>query len=630
MLEDHFSKLSRWIQLESKAEADRLLERQRRASKQNAESTGESLIDLNIRDTSTGLAGRTLLTFGKANHELALPWNRLRVGTPVVISATDPPQGPALQGIVSARRQDTIQIATSHRPDGRRFRIDLAPDEQTRRRQMAAIQEVANATGRLGTLRKIFMGQRPPKFQPIRDCEFFSPQLDDSQRAAVAFALSASDLAVVHGPPGTGKTTTVVEFIRQTVAREESVLACAPSNTATDHLLKKLAAAGLKVVRLGHPARVAEELRHHALDLQVESHENTKIAKEMLQEADNLFRQADRFTRARPARNAKQDLRREAKRLLRDAKLLKKQASHQIIDGCDVVCATTALHSDLLGDRMFDWAVVDEACQSTEPGTWVPLLNAYRVLLAGDHCQLPPTVVSQTAAQEGFAVSLLERAVSHYGDHITRLLMRQYRMHETIMQFSSQQFYDGKVIADPSVAHHTLAELLAESSESDLASPAKFIDTAGTGWDEEMEPDGESRRNPSEAQFVWAKAKQLLERGLPGKDLAIIAPYAGQVRLLRSLGERHRQVEIDTVDGFQGREKEVILISLVRSNTMGEIGFLADRRRMNVALTRARRKLIVVGNSATLGSHPFYSAMLEYFENHDAYGTIWEDPLAGL
>ena len=616
--------------MESAAEADRLLERQRRASSKDAESTGESLLEMAVRDLTTGLAGRSLITFGKANLELPLPWNRLRVGVPVVISATDPPHGPALQGIVSARRKDTIQVAASHGPDGKRFRIDLAPDELTRRRQMAAVQQVATATGRLATLRKVFMGERPPKFQPLQQCQFFSPELDESQRSAVEFALSASDVAVIHGPPGTGKTTTVVEFIRQAVARGESVLACAPSNTATDHLLEKLASHGLKVVRLGHPARITERLRHHALDLQVEMHDNTKIAKEMLDEAENLFRQADRYTRARPAKHAKQELRREAKRLMRDAKLLKRQAATHILESCQIVCGTTALQSDLLEDRIFDWAVIDEACQSTEPGAWVPLLNAYRVLLAGDHCQLPPTVISQQAAQEGFAVSLQERAVERYGDDITRLLMRQYRMHESIMRFSSQHFYEGKVIADPSVAAHTLVGVVNQPDADDELRPAEFIDTAGAGWDEEIEPDGESRRNVLEAQFVWAKAKQLLDRGIGGNDLAIIAPYAGQVRLLRSLAEWHSQVEIDTVDGFQGREKEAILISLVRSNLKGEIGFLADQRRTNVALTRARRKLIVVGDSATLGGNPFYAAMLEYFENIGGYRTVWEDPLAGL
>jgi len=619
--EKHFEQLARWIEMESAAEAKRLSERKLRLSDADAERTGQSLLDLAISDGESGLAGRYLMTFVKRNRELRLPWNRLRVGSPVVVSETE--TGDNYQGVVSGKRDDWIQVALSEWPEGSMYRIDLAADEITRRRQLAAINQVRFATGRLGTLRKVLLGEREPKFQSSVDCTFFG-DLDDSQKAAVEFALTASDVAVIHGPPGTGKTTTVVELIRQAVHREQTVLACAPSNTAADNLLEKMVDAGLNVVRLGHPARVAERLREYSLDLLVENDESMEVARDMLKEAEQLFRQAGRFTRAKPQRGAKQSMRREAKELKRGARLMEKQAIQHIIDKADVVCATTTVDSELLGDRQFDYAVIDEACQSTEPGNWVPILNAYRVILAGDHCQLPPTVVSRPAADEGFAISLLEQIVERYGDDVTRLLTKQYRMHEQIMRFSSDEFYDGELIADPSVAEHRLCDLPRVAESEMTQSPVMFIDTAGSGWEEELEPDGESRRNIEEGRLVLRKVKELRDSGLLPQEIAVIAPYAAQVRWLRE-HSGDRNVEVDTVDGFQGREKEAVVISLVRSNQKGEIGFLSDTRRMNVALTRARRKLIVIGDSATLGGNAFYASLLEYFEEIGAYRSVWEE-----
>ncbi len=620
----HFERLSRMIELESAAEAQRLSERRQRLSADDAERRGETLLDLVIADQTAGLAGRQLVTFVKRNRTLSLPWTRLKVGSPVVISTTDEEGFPSRQGVVSQRRQDSIQIALSNHLDGSHFRIDLSPDELTRRRQQAAVHTVKSATGRLGTLRKVILGDRKPQFQASVSCSI-QGDLNDSQRAAVEFALAASDIAVIHGPPGTGKTTTLVELIQQLVQRENKILAVAPSNTATDHLLGKLVDVGLNVVRLGHPARVTEELRDYALDIQVENHENMTIAREMLTEADQLHRRSSRFTRAKPKRGAKQEMRRDAKELRRHARLLEKQAIDHVIDRADVVCATTSVDSELLGDRLFDVAVIDEACQCTEPAAWVPLLNAYRVVFAGDHCQLPPTVLSREAIDEGFDVSMLEQVVERYGDQVTRLLTRQYRMHDQIKQFSSDVFYDGQLISDPSVATRRLCDVNGVVDEEFTRCPTAFVDTAGSGWEEELEPDGESRRNVQEARLVLRKIRQLQQTGLDSREIAIIAPYAAQVRWLK----RHvsdRDLEIDTVDGFQGREKQAVVISLVRSNSRQEIGFLADTRRMNVALTRAKSKLIVIGDSATVGCHEFYRQLIEYFESLGSYHTVWEEP----
>jgi predicted DNA helicase len=448
--------------------------------------------------------------------------------------------------------------------------------------------------------------------------------LNASQRAAIEFALSAEDIAIIHGPPGTGKTTSVAAFIRQAVLRGEKVLACAPSNTAVDNLLERLVDCGQRIVRIGHPARVKDVLRLHTLDAMVETHDNMRLVQDLLRQAEDRYRKADRHTRAKPARGAKQDLRREARQLKAESRQLEQQAIDHVLDRADVVCATTSIDDAVLGDRVFDWVVIDEACQCTESACWVPLQRGQRVLLAGDHCQLPPTVISPVAAREGYARSMLERLIETYGAAITRRLDVQYRMHDAIMRFSSAQFYHDSLQADDTVRSHLLSDLPQVASSPLTDAPLTYIDTAGADYDEEQEPDGSSRRNPTEGRLVLDKVQQLIDAGVSVNDIAVIAPYAAQVRWLREHAPS-RGVEIDTVDGFQGREKEAVVISLVRSNREGEIGFLGDTRRMNVALTRARRKLIVVGDSATLGGHPFYASLLEYFQAAGAYHTVWEE-----
>ena len=622
-MDEHFQRLADWIDLESVAEAERLNERRKRQNGPDAEKSGETLLDLVVTDEDAGLGGRYLITLVKRNRTLQLPWNRLRVGSPVVVTTTDDQSGDACQGVVTAINRQSIQVAVNDYPDAERLRIDLSPDEITRKRMLNALRRADDARGRTKELRNILLGERELSFKEEQECQF-SAELNDSQEAAIRFALSASDVAIIHGPPGTGKTTTIVELICQAVAKGQTVLACAPSNTAVDNLLEKLVDARQKTVRLGHPARVSTRLHDHTLDAQVARHELTELIREMQREADVLFRQAGKFTRAKPAHGAKREMRQEAKRLKADIRMLEQQAIDSIVDKADVVCATTTLDESLLGDRRFDLVVVDEACQSTEPGCWIPVLRADRIVLAGDHCQLPPTVLSKQAAKEGLEVSLLERLVGLYGDRITRRLNVQYRMHDQIMNFSSEQFYEGSLQSHASVSGHVLTDLDYVEEQLVTLEPVTFIDSAGAGWDEEIEPDGLSKRNLQEAELVLRKVAELQDAGVRGRDIGVIAPYAAQVRWLRQ-NSPDDHVEIDTVDGFQGREKEAVIISMVRSNAEGEIGFLADARRMNVALTRARRKLIVIGDSATIGGNDFFAAMLEYFESIGAYHTVWED-----
>jgi ATP-dependent RNA/DNA helicase IGHMBP2 len=629
-VDDHFIRLTRLLELESQAEARETAERLRGLSAAEAERTGDSLVGLVVEDEFSGLGGRFVVRLVKRNRSLTLPWNRMSAGSPIVLAPEGSPAN-GYRGVVSERTERFVDVAINEplreaADQVDTWRVDRSSDEIARQRQRIALERARTARAeRLADLRQVLLGERAPEFMDEPAFEPLDTSLNDSQFDAVRFAMAARDLALIHGPPGTGKTTAVVELIRQAVRRGEKVLACAPSNLAVDNIFERLLAAGERVVRLGHPARVLPELREHTLDLLVESHSDVRTARKLVRDAFALFRKAGKYTRAKPEPGARREMRQEAKDLLADARRMEAQAVESILNSADILCATiTGLDSELLGQRSFDLIVIDEACQSTEPGCYIPLLRGQRLVLAGDHCQLPPTVVSRDASEQGYGVSLFERVMDVYGTQVARRLKLQYRMHESIMQFSSREFYDSDLEADASVSSHLLCDLSGVEKNAATESPVRFIDTAGAGFEEETEPDGESRLNRQEARFIGARVRELVNAGVRPEVIAVIAPYAAQVRLLRQELDLPG-VEIDSVDGFQGREKEAVIISLVRSNQLGEIGFLSDVRRMNVAMTRARRSLLLVGDSATLSSDPFYQRLFEYFEQIGAYGTVWEE-----
>ena len=626
----HFDRLLGLLELESQAEARQIVERIRRLPAAEAQTRGYCLVDLVARDATPGLGGRLLLKLARRDAQ-PLPWTRLGAGTPVVLSIPGG-RGNGQRGVVSWRETASIEVAFDEPPDEQddaTYRLDIAPDEAARIRQRDALKGAASAKrSRLAELRDVLLGLVAPSFRPIPEVVCLDVGLNESQRVAVALALSAKDVAVLHGPPGTGKTTTVVEVVRQAIRQGGRVLVCAPSNLGVDNVLERLIVAGENAVRLGHPARVLPALRERTLDLLVEAHPDSRQSRKFVKEAHALFRQSSRWTRAKPLPGERQQLRQEARALLNDARKMEAQAVAQILASASVVCATlTGLSDELLGDRRFDLVVIDEACQTTEPACWIALARADRVLLAGDHCQLPPTVLSNEAVRAGFAVSLLERLVGRYGPTITHRLDVQYRMQQRIMGFSSREFYDGSLVADESVRTHRLCELPGVAETPLTTAPVTFIDTAGASYDEVKEPDGDSRFNPQEAKLAAGKVRQLIEAGVSGEQIAVIAPYSAQVRRLRELLRDVPGLEVDSVDGFQGREKEAVVLSFVRSNAEGEIGFLADVRRTNVALTRARRGLIVIGDSATLSNLAFYARLVEYFEAIGAYHTVWEESL---
>ncbi|MCP5095335.1 MAG: AAA family ATPase [Chloroflexi bacterium] len=614
----HFLQLMHWLDLEADAEQD-----QQKATQNQVDSHLSRLV---IKDETIGLGGITLVRLQPRNEQAKLPWTPLSAGSPVILRE-EGNNDTTWRGVVTQLRRNAIEIGMNQSPEpiGERpsFSIDLSYDQIARQRMAHALSKIMSAKGnRLAELRDILRGQNPAMFSTLA---LLDPDialgLNGVQQTAVQHALAAEDVAIIHGPPGTGKTTTLIALIRAAVRQGKRILACAPSNMAVDNLCIGLLAAGESIVRLGHPARIQSQVQSHTLDAHVAQHADYKLAQKMRREAFGLQDESYKFRRARPEAGSKQALREEAKELFATARQLEAQAIEQVLDQTPILLATlTGIDSGQIGQRQFDLCVIDEAGQSTEPATWIPVTRSRRLVLAGDHQQLPPTILSRQAESSGFGISLLEQLMHRAETAVSHQLTIQYRMHTQIMDFSSTEFYDGTLIADETVATHLLTDLPGVTNDAVVETAVTFIDTAGAGYDEEQEPETNSRRNPQEAALVVSQVHALQAAGI--RNIGVITPYAGQVRLLRE--QLVDDVEINSVDGFQGREKEAIVISLVRSNNKGEVGFLAETRRMNVALTRARRKLLVIGDSATITAHPFYARLVDYWDSIGAYQSVWE------
>lgn len=509
--------------------------------------------------------------------------------------------------------------------------VNLLFDENSYREMLIALQKVMQADGsRLAELREILYGEAKARFEKA---EYINPvtSLNQVQNDAIQLIESACDVAVIHGPPGTGKTTTLVQAIRRTLMKEKQVLVCSPSNTAVDLLTEKLVREGINVLRLGNPARVSEEVMNNTLDVKMTNHSMYKDLKSYRKQAEEYFAMAKKYKRnfGPQEREQRNLLFAEARNMLKDASMLEDHILYEQFDQAQVIACTPVVSSSrLMRDRFFSTVFIDEAAQALEPMSWIPITRSNRVIFAGDHHQLPPTVKSKNA--EGLKYTLFERAVAGQ-KQATVMLQVQYRMHETIMGFSNRKFYGNNLQADVTVADNVLSF---DENEHLLTKPFDFIDTAGCGFTEEQNPETLSIENKEEAQLMLKYLKMVLDQYDSRNDevltVGIISPYKQQTELLTRLiadeewkSMRHR-IAVKTVDGFQGQERDIICISLVRSNEEGEIGFLADVRRMNVALTRAKRKLIVVGDSATLSRHTFYKDFLEYTEEKEAYKSAWE------
>lgn len=504
--------------------------------------------------------------------------------------------------------------------------VDVMFDEGTYREMEYALKMAMQASdSRLAELRDILLGTHPARFaerEPV-----LAPSLNESQQTAMNRVLAARDVGIVHGPPGTGKTTTIVKAITVSLKTERQVLVSAPSNAAIDLLAEKLGDEGLRVLRIGHPARVSEQSLSKTLDARIAAHPNYKELKQLRRRMEELRVAAFKYKRkyGHSEKSRRRMLLRESKALKADADVLEFYIINDLLQNSDVItCTLVGASHPLLRTRTFKTVFIDEAAQALEPACWIPIMRAGRVIFAGDHHQLPPTIKSREAAIAGLSTTLFEQCIERQPATATMLEV-QYRMHEDIMAFPSSYFYEDKLIAHESVRHATLGTGI---------SPVEFIDTAGCGYAEEQDPETLSRYNVEEAAFVVRYIDRLAQEidlvGNP-RTLGVITPYRAQVERLtagiESL-EWHEALKsyitIDTVDAFQGQERDIIVLSFVRSNDKGEVGFLADIRRTNVAMTRAKKKLIMIGDSATLGAHAFYMELLEFVQSKGFYRSAWE------
>lgn len=439
--------------------------------------------------------------------------------------------------------------------------------------------------------------------------------LNKNQEKAISGIINCTNVFLVHGPPGTGKSTTIAHAIEKVLETEDQVLFCAPSNTAVDVMTDKLMENGIKVLRIGNPVKISKNTLHASLDYQVSQHEHQKIIRDLRKKADELHRMAGKYKRVfgHEEREHRRLLYSEAKKMSADASEMEEQLDSYLIKNAQVICCTPALsNSGYLKDLKFKTLFFDEATQATDPLVWIPALKTERIILAGDHQQLGPTVKSDEGRKLGLEKSLFEQLIEKKVPSV--MLTEQYRMNEKIMRFSSNKFYSNKLSAHLSVSDHLL--------DNDTL-PFLFIDTAGAGYNEAQSDKSQSLINLEESAFIekWFSTFKMDHGDF---STGIITPYSAQANLLREKIKLDKNILISTVDGFQGQERDMIIISCVRSNDKNEIGFLKDYRRMNVAMTRARKKLVIIGDSATLGNDQFYKELIDYAEHIGGYTTVWE------
>lgn len=501
--------------------------------------------------------------------------------------------------------------------------IQLSFDETSYRLMMEALDRAIKGKGRLGYLRDLFYSRQKPETFVFPPMHF--PYLNVTQEEAVNQVLRAKDVAIVHGPPGTGKTTTLVEAIREALMRENQVLVCAQSNMAVDWISEKLVDRGINVLRIGNPTRVNDKMLSFTYERRFEAHPDYPQLW--------AIRKAIRDLRAHRKRSDEK-YHQKLESLKSRATELEIRINNELFGEARVIASTLVGSANrLLDGHKFGTLFIDEAAQALEAACWIPMRRVSRVIFAGDHCQLPPTVKSIAALKAGLGKTLMERIVEMHPEAVT-LLKIQYRMNDEIMRFSSNYFYDGQVESAPDVKFRSILDMDIPMTWIDTSEFKKLLEKnekleedKRTLFQEEFVGESFGRVNKAEAEltllalqnyFNKIGKQRLLDERI---DVGIISPYRAQVQLLRRMLMKweffkpfRRQISVNTVDGFQGQERDIIVISMVRSNDEGQIGFLRDLRRMNVAITRARMKLIILGDRETMTRHPFYRQLWQYIE----------------
>ncbi|ACT94295.1 AAA domain-containing protein [Dyadobacter fermentans] len=631
---DYFKRLLELLKIEreeDKQSYQRLIER---SSVSERRANGLAWYPIAIRGQEMSRGDYLTVEVERTTHQ-EVP-HQLRFGMPAVLFSNHEPKKDRVEGVVSHQGGNRLKITlrTDELPEWSRdgkLGIDLLFDDNSYDEMQSALKtaDSLGSSDKEGHLIKVLTGEKAPSF----DKDIYPitlPKLNPSQQRAVQNILSAQELAIVHGPPGTGKTTTLVQAIKALVKKDNRpILVVAPSNTAVDLLSEKLSEEGLNVLRVGNPVRVSERLTALTLDSKMSSHASVKDIKTLKKQANEYKNMAHKYKRhfGKAERDQRKALFDEAHRIMKDVANMEQYIIDDLLTKTQVVTATLVGSNHFTVRNMkYRTVVIDEAGQALEPACWIPILKAEKVVFAGDHLQLPPTIKSEEAAKGGLSTTLLEKCVALHPESVV-LLEEQYRMNEAIMGYSSKVFYHDKLKAHESVAGRVLFP-----GEAPLA----FVDTAGCGFDDKLE--GTSSTNPEEAAFLFKHLTQLaaeFAKVNPKPEsfpsIAIISPYKEQINILKNLLAHapHLQLYLDkiavnTIDSFQGQERDVVYISMTRNNIEGQIGFLADIRRMNVAMTRARKKLVVIGDSATLSVLPFYENFIAYAQGLNAYQSAWE------
>lgn len=644
---DHFSEL---VELERQEEMERHEQEMKNLSGWDRQKEGRAILNTRAIDEGTGLGGKFLIKFVRKD---GIPDTEISVGDLIRVSKNHSLSDDNPSGTVIERTGYSITAAFDDKPPGwiyDKVRLDLYVNDITFQRMLDAVKKTKNLEGKKRRLINKILSEEELESERIEDIYLMNQDLNKSQQEAVIKAMESNDIHLIHGPPGTGKTMTCIEIIEQAVEADQTIVACADSNTAVDNLVEHLISRGREVVRVGHPARVTPTLREHTLDYILEDNSTYLKAQELRERAFEKKEKQDQYTypsgrwrrglsneaikslakkgkgsRGIPPHKIDEmakslELQEEVDELFEKVDELENKAVNEVLERADVVCTTNSSSaSQALEDREFYLCVIDEATQASEPSCLIPAVKSDKLVMAGDHKQLPPTILNERAKNEGLAETLFERLVAMYGDEVKTLLKVQYRMHEKIMRFSDDEFYNGQIIADDSVRSHLLEDIIEDKSDNkfkeilDPKEPVVLINTQGQ-MPERSRQGSTSKENKGEALLSKELVNGFLDMGLEPNEIGVISPYDDQKELIKDY-VNNELVEIDTVDGFQGREKEVIILSLTRSNNRNNIGFLKDLRRLNVSITRARRKLIVISDTDTVSIHPVYEKLFRFMED---------------